>query len=221
MRFGQEFFDIVLEWRRFLLRRRHPDTFTFIASGAGSGKIGNHSGKQTQGREHRDRDHQNDPPRGREDVRGSRQHGPDYPGELAAGGGRGLVAVRLIRTGRLVQRDCPQKPSFGRTPVGQQLTDLVGRLKAIVGILGHHLPANLHQVRRGAGTLLGNAAGLPGLMLDDPLVQRPLGKRRVAGEQEVERTPQRVYVRPVVQIRALEALFRGLVVDGPQDLLLL
>ena len=100
-----------------------------------------------------------------------------------------------------------------RHPPGQRGHHLGRRLVPVGRLLRHHLLDDRRPPRRarpGGATVTGRGGAV--LVPDQLLGDRPLGERRAAGEQEVERRPERVDVGPDVHRVAVQRLLRGEVV---------
>ena len=101
-------------------------------------------------------------------------------------------------------------------PFRQLLGDLVGRLMTVIRLLGHHAFADPHQGGRSVVAIFENTrCGIP-LMLHQPLGNRSIGIRRMAGQQIVEGATQTVDIRPRVGLVAVERLLGGQIVSGAE-----
>ena len=59
------------------------------------------------------------------------------------------------------------------------------------------------------------------LMFDKPLGHRPFRKWRMPGEQEVKRATKGVNIGSLVDIIAINRLFGGQIIGGPQNVLIM
>lgn len=87
---------------------------------------------------------------------------------------------------------------------------------ATLRLLGHHPLTDIDQLLRCVRPIEKNVAGFLRLVLDEPLRERALRKRRMSGEKEVERAAQRINIGPMIEIRRFQSLLGGHVIDGPK-----
>ena len=92
-------------------------------------------------------------------------------------------------------------------PVRQDIGDFLGRLIAIIRLLGHHLFDDGLQRKWHVRTNRSNRRRLQGLMRNQTLSQRAGIEWGMPSQEVIQRTPEAVDVGPGIDLVAVESLF--------------
>ena len=117
-------------------------------------------------------------------------------------------------------RRTPSIVSVVIDPLEQRVGGGLCRGMTVLGLLGHHRAENISECCGRVWPQRFYRGRRLGLVGHQPLSQRPLDKRRAAGEQKEHRATETVDVGPRIDRVAVQRLFGGEVVGRAEHLLI-